>query len=152
MMNTVGTPAHLPPHECWAELRTVELGRLAFVAEGGQEILPVNFVVDQGSVVIRTSTGSPISLVADGRPLAFEADGQSEGQVWSVVVKGHAKEIRDLYESVDAAGLPLHPQQGGTKDCLLRIFADEVSGRQFPVAPSSLWDTAVTSARRSAAE
>jgi hypothetical protein len=151
-MNTADTATHLQPHQCWAALRSVELGRLAFVAEDGQEILPVNYVVDRGSVVVRTSTGSRISLVADGRQLAFEADGHSEGQAWSVVVKGHAKEIRDLYESVDAAGLPLHPQHGGTKDCLLRIVADDVTGRQFDVAPSSLWETAVTSARRSAAE
>jgi uncharacterized protein len=152
MMNTVDTPAHLPPHDCWAQLRTVELGRVAFVVEGTQEILPVNFVVDQGSVVVRTSTRSRISLVADGRPLAFEADGKVLGDAWSVVVKGHAKEIRELYESVDAAGLPLHPEHGGTKDCLLRVVADEVTGRRFAVAPASLWDTAVTSARRSAAE
>src|SRR3954462_12961481 len=107
MMNTAVTPAHLQPHECWAALRSVELGRLAFFVDGGQELLPVNFVVDRGSVVVRTSTGSRISLVADGRPLAFEADGQGDGQAWSVVVKGRAKEIRELYESVDAAGLPL---------------------------------------------
>jgi hypothetical protein len=142
----------LQPHECWAALRTVELGRIAFVSDGGQELLPVNFVVDQGSLVLRTAVQSRIHLVADGRPLAFEADGTTDGLAWSVVVRGHAKEVHGLYENVDAAGLPLHPQQGGAKDSLLRITADEVSGRRFVVAPASRWDTALTSARRSAPE
>jgi nitroimidazol reductase NimA-like FMN-containing flavoprotein (pyridoxamine 5'-phosphate oxidase superfamily) len=144
--------AHLQPHECWAALRGVELGRVGFADEGGQEIFPVNFVVDQGSLVLRTSTASRIGRLADGRALAFEADGYTDGRAWSVVIKGHAKEIHELYESVDAAGLPLHPQQAGPKDRLLRIMADEVTGRRFDVAPASRWDTAVTSARRSEAE
>jgi nitroimidazol reductase NimA-like FMN-containing flavoprotein (pyridoxamine 5'-phosphate oxidase superfamily) len=124
----------LPPHECWAMLRTTSIGRLGFAVDDEQEIFPLNFVVDQGTIVFRTSSSSRIGLCLDGRGVAFEADGLTDGHAWSVVVKGHAKEIRTLEDSVLAAGLPVHPLQAGSKPRLVRITPDALTGRHFPVA------------------
>lgn len=153
-MNTTELPptVSLQPHECWSALRTVDLGRLGFAGEGEQELFPLNFVVDQGSVVIRTSSTSRIGLCLDGRPVAFEADGRAEGVAWSVVVKGRAKPVTGLYESLDAAQLPVHPAQSGSKPRLVRIVPDTITGRRFMVSDPTAWDTALTSAHRSAPE
>ncbi|MFL6099413.1 MAG: pyridoxamine 5'-phosphate oxidase family protein [Actinomycetales bacterium] len=127
-------PEVLPTHECWAMMRTATLGRLGFGVDEEQEIFPLNFVVDQGTIVFRTSSSSRIGLCLDGRPVAFEADGLTDGQAWSVVAKGHAKEIRTLEDSVLAAELPVQPLQAGSKPRLVRITPDALTGRRFPVA------------------
>ena len=150
----------LPPHECWAAMRTVSLGRLGFSVEEEQEIFPLNYVIDQGTIVFRTSSSSRIGLCLDGRGVAFEADGFAEGvtegtaggMAWSVVVKGHAKAITGLYDSIAAAELPVHPLQPGDKPRLVRITADAVTGRRFPVVHGATWDTPTTAARRAAPE
>jgi hypothetical protein len=142
----------MEPPECWAALRTVDLGRLSFSIEGLPEIFPINYLVDQGSVVFRTGARSKIAMACDGRPVAFEADGRTDGKAWSVVAKGEAHEIRGLYDSLAVAELPLHPQQAGHKDRLARLTPSEVTGRRFAVVDPSSWDTALTSAPRSAPE
>jgi nitroimidazol reductase NimA-like FMN-containing flavoprotein (pyridoxamine 5'-phosphate oxidase superfamily) len=142
----------LEHHECWAALRSADLGRLAFDVEGRPQIFPVNYVVDQGTVVFRTSSGSHLAAAADGRPVAFEADGRSEDQAWSVVVTGTARVVNDLYESLDAAELPIHPEQGGRKNAIVRITATEVTGRRFPIADGDSWDSSLTSAHRASPE
>ena len=44
----------LPEHTCWMLLRSVEVARLAVSVDDRPDIFPVNFVVDHGTVVIRT--------------------------------------------------------------------------------------------------
>lgn len=121
----------LPTHECWAMLRTTTIGRLAFALDAEVEVFPLNFVVDGGTVVFRTSSSSRIGLCLDNRGVAFEADGVTDGRAWSVVVKGHAREIRGLEDSIAAAGLPVHPLQPGSKPRLVRISPDALTGRRF---------------------
>lgn len=137
-MNAAAAPTAvepLPTHECWAMLRTATLGRLAFALDEEVEIFPLNFAVDQGSIVFRTSSSSRIGLCLDGRGVAFEADGLVDGQAWSVVAKGHAKEIRSLEDSLAAAELPVHPLQHGAKPRFVRVTPDALSGRRFVAAP-----------------
>ena len=61
----VGEPAaQLDARECWAALRTADVGRLALVVDGRPEIFPVNFVVDHGTILFRTATGSKLAAIA----------------------------------------------------------------------------------------
>src|SRR4051794_39359108 len=46
---------------CWALLRAADIGRLAVVVGDRPEIFPVNFVVDHGTVVIRTAPGTKLA-------------------------------------------------------------------------------------------
>lgn len=144
--------AEMPPHECWSAMRTVSLGRLGFSVDAEQELFPLNFVIDQGTVVFRTSSASRIGLCLDGRGVAFEADGFIDGVAWSVVVKGHAKEIKGLYDSIAAAELPVHPLQPGHKPRLVRITPDAVTGRRFPMLDASGWETSETTTRHASPE
>lgn len=127
----------LSPSQSWAMLRQTKLGRLAVVVDGKPEVFPVNFVVDRGTVVFRTASGTKLAA-SDGKDVALEADGvEDEGSAWSVVVKGQARTIRGLHESLDAMFLPLTPVHPQPKPHLVRIEVSEISGRWFRTGSAS---------------
>jgi len=133
-METTATPTvqELTTSECWQLLREALLGRLAVVLDGRPDIFPVNHAVDRGTLVFRTDSGTKL-LGAVGQSVAFEVDGYDDrsGAAWSVVVKGHAHEVRQLHDVLDTAGLELYPWQEGRKPRFVRIEAEQVSGRRF---------------------
>ncbi len=131
----VGGGQELTPDRCWQLLRDAPVGRLAFVVDDQPEIFPVNHVVDHASIVFRTAEGTKL-LAADGRRVAFEADGRdsSTGQVWSVVARGRAHQIRRMEEVFDTLDLPVYPWHRGPKPRFVRVQVDEVSGRRFTPA------------------
>jgi hypothetical protein len=137
-MNTEPAPTRiLSAHECWALLRTTSVGRLALCHAGRPEIFPINFAVDHGTVVYRTSEGTK-SRAAEHAPAAFEADGSffvsgaGEDMVWSVVVKGDAATIAVTTDLLATVQLPLHPWESGRKDRFMRLVPETISGRAFP--------------------
>jgi nitroimidazol reductase NimA-like FMN-containing flavoprotein (pyridoxamine 5'-phosphate oxidase superfamily) len=136
----------LDSHDCWALLRSVQVGRLALVIDGQPEIFPVNYVVDHGTVVFRTADGSKVTAALTGEPLAFESDGfdPTDSKAWSVVVKGTASEIHDFDDLVAASLLPLEPWQGSPKHRFVRIEAAQITGRWFTVADGSIWHNPYT--------
>jgi Predicted flavin-nucleotide-binding protein len=124
----------IPVSEGWALIRSVPVGRLAVVVEGHPDIFPVNHLVDHGTIVVRTGTGTKLAA-ADRHPVAFEVDGYDVGraQAWSVVIKGTARSIDRLHEVVDALQLPIFPWQDGPKPAFLRIEPDSITGRRIQV-------------------
>jgi uncharacterized protein len=120
--------------QCWAQLRAGFVGRLAVEHDGRPDIFPVNYVVDHGTVVFRTGSGSLFGS-AVGAFVAFEVDGYdvSDATAWSVVVRGVARELRDLDDTLDALTLPLFPWHDGPKPRIIRIEPDSISGRRFTV-------------------
>jgi uncharacterized protein len=129
-----GTPETLPPNQCWALLRSRELGRLAFVLDGQVEVFPINYLVHNGAVVFRTSRGSKLSAVRTHSMVAFEVDGLEDGVAWSVIVRGRVREITNVFDPVELARLPLRPQQGGHKDHVVELGPGEITGRRFTVS------------------
>ncbi len=138
---------------CWALLRGVAVGRLAVVIDGCPEIFPVNFIVDHGTVVFRSAGGTKLNAATTAR-VAFETDGfdTEAGEAWSVVLKGTAAEVTELDDLLDVARLPLSPLNGAPKSRFIRIEADEVTGRRFPVADPSIWRNPFTLRRHSPME
>ena len=130
-----GTVHELDPPECWALLRTGEVGRLGVAIAGEPDIFPVNYVVEHGSVVFRTEGGTKLAAAVLGRAVAFEVDGldAATGEAWSVVIKGHAAEIEALHEYVAALDLPLVPWTGEPKSRFVRILPVTITGRRFRV-------------------
>lgn len=122
----------LSTEECWERLRHAAFGRLAVVADGAPDIFPVNHVVDQGSLVFRTTEGTKLAA-ASGNRVAFEIDGRDGDLAWSVVAKGPAYEIRSLHESLEAMELGVAPWQTGSKPRFVRVEPERVTGRQFRV-------------------
>lgn len=131
---------------CWELLRATEVGRLAACAAGGPEIFPVNYVVDHGSLVFRTASGTKVETVREDPRVAFEIDGYDAGSglAWSVVVHGAAHEVRTLVDAVATAELPLQPWHGSAKNTFLRIVPETLTGRRFPVTDAGTWQTVLT--------
>jgi nitroimidazol reductase NimA-like FMN-containing flavoprotein (pyridoxamine 5'-phosphate oxidase superfamily) len=121
--------------ECWRLLERHEVGRLAVSVSDRPDIFPVNYVVDQGGIVFRTGPGTKLAASVLGRGVAIEIDGYDPiaGEAWSVVVKGTARMIEHMIEYFEAEDLPLFPWHAAPKPDIVRIEADEVTGRRFRV-------------------
>ncbi|MHA7282844.1 pyridoxamine 5'-phosphate oxidase family protein [Arthrobacter sp. TMS2-4] len=132
-MEAENTPTEiLPAHECWRLLRNAPFGRLALCVQGIPAIFPVNFVVEHGTIVFRTSEGTK-SRFSEKAPVALEADGflDDGARVWSVIVHGQAATINRTSELMDTVTLPLHPWEMGRKDRFMRLVPETVTGRSF---------------------
>lgn len=121
-------------NECWDLVRDSAVGRLAVVHEDAPDIFPVNFVVDHGTVVLRTAAGTKHNS-ARNRVVAFEVDGHNldATEAWSVVLRGRATEVYAMDEAIEIMNMPLFPWAPGSKPHLLRITPDVVTGRRFAV-------------------
>jgi nitroimidazol reductase NimA-like FMN-containing flavoprotein (pyridoxamine 5'-phosphate oxidase superfamily) len=123
---------------CWQLLRSVTVGRLALHGVGDDiEIFPVNFVVDRGSVVFKTATGTKLSLAETAARATFEADHFGvDGVAWSVVMKGPTKVIRGHDAVIDSFDVDIHAWQTGRKPIHVRLTPDVVTGRRFAFDPT----------------
>ena len=121
--------------ECWRLLATAEVGRLAVAVGDAPEIFPVNFVVDNRTVLFRTAEGTKLAALtaAIGRRVAFEIDGYeaATGEAWSVVVHGMAEVLDRLNDVYAAQELPLFPWDATPKPVFVRIRPRAVTGRRF---------------------
>jgi nitroimidazol reductase NimA-like FMN-containing flavoprotein (pyridoxamine 5'-phosphate oxidase superfamily) len=124
---------HLSPVECWKLLAQSAVGRVGVIVDSAPEIYPVNFVVDNDTIVFRTDPGSKLRGLDRSPSVCFEADaidvGESTG--WSVLVKGRAVELRGSDELRHAAELPLRFWAVGDKAHWIRIKPSEVTGRRI---------------------
>ncbi|NUS36903.1 MAG: pyridoxamine 5'-phosphate oxidase family protein [Pseudarthrobacter sp.] len=145
---------NLEHHECWALLRTVSVGRLAVLVDGRPDIFPVNFTVDGGTLVFRTSQGTKLSAATGDAPVAVEADGvdPNTGMAWSVVIKGTAALVRSTEEVLETSRLYLFPWQAGRKDAFVRVTPDSVTGRRFKVTDPMTWWTQISSSAKTSFE
>lgn len=128
----------LPKEECLRLLAEHEVGRLGFVVGNQPLVLPVNYVLDGETVIIRTDLGEKLSNVPLRR-VAFEIDeiavGLKEG--WSVLVKGVGEDVSSSIDprSEHLRALPLTPWAPGAKDHWLRIVVTEITGRRLRGTP-----------------
>ncbi|KGN33292.1 flavin-nucleotide-binding protein [Knoellia sinensis KCTC 19936] len=129
-----GGTRELSPTESWDLLRQGIIGRLAVIHDGAPDIFPVNYAAAHGTVVLRTAAGTKLDA-ARNQAVAFEVDGYDleRAEAWSVVIRGTAREVTDLDETIAVMRLPLHPWAGGSKPHLLRLLPDTVSGRRIHV-------------------
>lgn len=142
------SPWTLDATDCWDFLRSASVGRLAVIIDDAPEIFPVNFTVEHSALVIRTGDGTKIDAIRDRRRVAFEIDGIEDETAFSVVVKGDAKEIKAPDELRDTVSLDVSPLQAGTKNHFVRILAEEVTGRRFPVTVPATWKSSLSDVAR----
>ena len=127
--------AHLEPDACLALLRLEEVGRLAISVGGHPDIFPINYAIDDETIVFCTAEGTKLAASFISPSIAFEADGYdtATGDAWSVVVKGRAEEI-EMHDLVDETAFPLYPWSSLPKSRFVRVVPQEISGRRFHVA------------------
>lgn len=119
--------------ECLTLLTEHQIGRLAFADGDELVILPVNYLLDRGSVLIRTTEGSKLEAAVRGARVAFEIDGFDHDlrSGWSVLVKGRAAEVWESKELDIVRDLPVQPWAPGEKAHFLAIASSSISGRRI---------------------
>lgn len=132
----------MSPDECWAELSSTALGRLATSVDGQPDIFPVNYVVQSRSILIRTAEGTKLASAAINHRVAFEADDHDVAQGWSVVVKGRASVLSSIDELAAAERAQVLPWISTPKQRFIRITPVEITGRRFRFGgePTELFD------------
>lgn len=131
---------------CERLLQRGSFGRLGLVTPTGPEIVPVNYAVDDGTIVIRTSPEGIIACHGHLAELVFEVDfiDDEYWSGWSVVAHGRGAVVRDPQPG--APGRPrVVPWADGERTCELRLTWTELSGRQVGAgsaiasSPTSRW-------------
>ena len=119
--------------ECLHLVGASPLGRLAVVVDDRPLVFPVNFALDGSSVVFRTDEGTKLFAVRDGF-IAFECDDidRTYHTGWSVIITGHAEEVREPSEVKRLEHLPLAPWCHVPKPVWLRIRPHTITGRRIP--------------------
>jgi transcriptional regulator with XRE-family HTH domain len=116
--------------ECLRLIAPGGIGRIGFGTASGPVVLPVNFAVVAGTIVVRTSEGSMIEGHAADQA-AFEVDHLDEalGQGWSVLVRGPAHRVAHPAELEHVRrDTTLWPWPGGDRDVHVRIIPDRITG------------------------
>ena len=117
--------------DCLELLGTQVIGRLAYVARAGvPDIVPVNYVLSDGQILIRSGSGPKLQAAERKDTVAFEVDALDEASrsAWSVVVSGQLSLISPA-ESVSGA-LP-EPWATGPRRHLMRLQLGRVTGRRL---------------------
>jgi uncharacterized protein len=99
-MRPPSRPGDLDPldrDECTRLLRAAPWARIAFVTADGPTVLPVNVLVHDDALYVRTAPGSKLGNAAAGGPVAIQVDGGDEDTraAWSVLARGEARIVTD---------------------------------------------------------
>jgi uncharacterized protein len=128
--NITDPVVELSLEECWELLEEEEFGRLAFRLIDEVHIVPINFVVDDRSLLFRTASGSKLLAAELHSDVALEIDWHDDLSAWSVVARGHLRHL-DESEEHRADSLPLHPWVPTLKYDVVELLPEVVTGRMF---------------------
>ncbi len=119
-------------HECLRLLASAPVGRIVYSDQALPAVQPVDFVVDDETVVVRTDDGSRLARAVERAVVAFEADEYDPvaGSGWSVTVVGECSEIEEPGQVERLSALvPKHwARDGGHR--FVRISLAGVTGRR----------------------
>jgi len=144
-MTSVSAPSMsvLLSDECYTLLGTRRIGRLGVIAEHYPLIIPMNYALDRGVVVVRSQPGVKLSN-ADHANVTFQVDDIDEAthSGWTVLVRGLAEEVTaehsdQIIESTHQTGLtPWAPHSGSH---WVRIIPQAISGRRITPGADQQW-------------
>ena len=140
---------HLSREECLRLLASERLGRVSLSIGALPLILPVHYVLHDDHVVLRIGAGTRLSAALKGSVVGFEVDGENADATagWSVLIVGHAVELRDQQALEEARSLALSSWTPGGHDEFVIISTTRASGRAFgcPAEPQGLGNESVAS-------
>jgi uncharacterized protein len=117
-----------------ALLSTVSVGRVGIHIDALPAVLPINFALQNGSVVFRTVPGTKLHNATQDAVVAFQADHYGDIRDpfgWSVLVRGVAQQITDPSTLAAARLLPLGSWAlDGGPDRYMRVEPAMVTGRR----------------------
>ncbi|BBY89264.1 pyridoxamine 5'-phosphate oxidase family protein [Mycolicibacterium tokaiense] len=131
MSNQTQLASVLPESECWQLLSSTSLGRLITSVDNQPEVFPVNFAVQNRTLLFRTAEGTKLVSTAINHHVVFEADDHDDAQGWSVIVKGFSQILHADEDIAAAEQTGLRPWVATDKQHFVRIKPMRVSGRRF---------------------
>jgi nitroimidazol reductase NimA-like FMN-containing flavoprotein (pyridoxamine 5'-phosphate oxidase superfamily) len=127
-------PSHLreiDQADCLDLLAAHQVGRVAYCDDLGPVVVPVNYALDQGTILIQVSPHSNLARHLRAGPASFQVDEFDDFTQtgWSVLVRGQAG-------YVDPADLPGHEDRPhtwaeGQRTLHVRISPRDISGRRL---------------------
>jgi hypothetical protein len=129
-----GALTELDESECWDLLRTRTVGRVGWQGRDGPTIVPVNYVVEETAVVMRTAPYTELGREGSVQEVAFEVDDldPTTRSGWSVLVRGRRRLDPEAHGSTPRPDVWV----GGSRWLVLRIEARTISGRRLTPNPS----------------
>jgi len=124
-----GTLTELREDECWDLLGARNVGRVGWQGGDGPTIVPVNYVIAERAVVIRTAPYTDLGREGSVRELAFEVDDIDPvtRSGWSVLVRGRRQLDPEAYGETPRPEVWV----GGSRWLVLRIEVRTISGRRL---------------------
>lgn len=113
-------------------LESISIGRVGVSIGALPVVLPVNYAVVDGDIVIRTTAGTKLDAAVMNLVVAFEIDGFDplDHSGWSVLVQGVAEEVTDPGELDRLRRIPLEPWTG-LEGRFVRINTQILAGRRL---------------------
>ncbi|MCP3934156.1 MAG: pyridoxamine 5'-phosphate oxidase family protein [Actinomycetia bacterium] len=120
--------------QCWSLASQRSVGRLAVAIGNKPDVFPVNFVIHERTIIVKTAAGLKLAAATIGPGVAFEVDALDEFSHtgWSVVFRGVASEIESLDDVIEAEGLGIDTWADSDKRRFLRIIPTAITGRRVP--------------------
>lgn len=124
--------SELSPEECWRLLESQELGRLAYLLGDEVNLVPVNYAVDDGTLLFRTAEGNKLLGVLLHPQVVFEVDVVEDSEARSVILRGTARRLEEDEEH-RADDIGLMAWVPTLKYDVVEIRPTQVSGRGFVI-------------------
>jgi nitroimidazol reductase NimA-like FMN-containing flavoprotein (pyridoxamine 5'-phosphate oxidase superfamily) len=128
--------------DCIAALRANHLGRVVttFGPDHRPLVRPVSYACDprSGSIIFHSLPGGKLHALLDCRDACFEIDGESDGSMWSVIIRGRVETEERPHEIERLEQLGLSPALAVPADGpWVRIRGEVITGVRFPASSSA---------------
>jgi len=125
--------------ECLRLIEPGGIGRIAYSGRYGPTVHPVNYQLCRGTILFRTTQGSPTDedlrtgIVNAEYKVAFEIDDfdRSARVGWSVLIQGSAHHVDSETERAAVSAAGVDPWPGGDRELFLRITPSRITGRRI---------------------
>ncbi len=133
----LGGLERLSRDECIAALRATRVGRVVttFGPDHRPLVRPVSYACDprSGSIIFHSLSGGKLNALLDCRDACFEIDGESDGSMWSVIIRGRVETEERPCEIARLEQLDLSPALAIPADgSWVRIRGEVITGVRLP--------------------
>jgi uncharacterized protein len=117
--------------QCLKLMASVPVGRVIYTRRALPAVELVNFALDRGEIVLRTSPGGKLAAAVRGAVVAFEADcvDHARRTGWSVTAIGPSREVTDPDEIARLRAIGLSSWAPGPREHFIRISPEILNGR-----------------------
>jgi nitroimidazol reductase NimA-like FMN-containing flavoprotein (pyridoxamine 5'-phosphate oxidase superfamily) len=135
------TIAELSEAECLRLIAPGGVGRIAYESRFGPAVLPVNYTLDAGAVLLRTAEHGSLDedlrtgITGGEYKVAFEIDDIDVAgrRGWSVLIQGRAHHLTET-ERQTARHADLETWAPGEKELFVKIVPTRITGRRLGTA------------------